>query len=655
LIDHNEYIKALEMAQTFYEGKLLYAVTNIPENQEEREKTIGNFIESMISKYISHLNATFNSVRSDLEQISNLLFSTAIKIRKTDLIFTQIHQLFSEFEVLKIYVSIYNIDLQYDSLESSILNGDLKSIPFPSIIRDFQDHLISQQHYSRLENILCMLDLKVLNTDSVLLLCTKHHLFKAMIRIYNICLNEYITPIKEIIKLIRSSKTTDFSLAAGVEILFEYLESCLKISVDGVQAACIQFLFSAIDDSILQTLADFNLTKLLRICEICLDLPLATWKIPITSNLILDRSFIVQSLLNLASTSTSEAEINIFASKMIVKHSLPWSTESIHSLIRKLSYSKVNSDTSCSTQDSIISLLHCFSDVTGDVEEFRKRGFWKVVEFLGRKNHKYDLVMEGMIRNPFGRDTLLDDLDHLFSSASIPDFPTIKSVLYRELETLVSLKIGICNLVSDFHLDHNFCLGLLLPSSQLLYLSELFSDSNFSDLELYDKYLLLVCEFNPRHLKSQILQSSHSFTGKSLLAHCRQYKILDAYLYLETDPFKCLEFLKDSISACLEYLGPVMEFCKKHSQTLDLKDFYSSLFTNLESYDESLDLILSSLPLTSVLSLIKVFKKPILHKIQTHQTSQIILNSTLIRVLQEETIVDFDSLLKSKRRATLHF
>jgi hypothetical protein len=434
------------------------------------------------------------------------------------------------------------------------------------------------------------------------------------------------------------------------------LESCLKISVDGIPAECVQFLFSAHqihNDSNLQTLADFNLTKLLRICDICLDLPLETWKIPISSNLILDRSYIVQSLLNLSSSSTSEAEINIFAARMIVKHSLPFSTESVKSLIRKLSYSTVNSDTLIE-QDSIISLLHSFSDVTVDVLEFKKRNFWKVVEFLGRKSHKYDLVMEGIIRNPFGRDSLLEDLDHLFSSASISDFPTLKGVLYRELETLVSLKIGICNLVSDFHLDHNYCLDLLPRSSQLSYLSELFSDSNFTNLELYDKYLLLVCELNPRHLKSQILQSSHSFMDKNLLGHCRQYKILDAYLYLETDPFKCLEFLQDSISACLEYLGPVLEFCKHHSQTLDLKDFYSSLFTNLERYDESLDLILSSLPLTSVLSLIKVFKKPILLKIQTHQTSQILLNSTLIRVLQEETMVDFDSLLKSKRRAILH-
>lgn len=624
------------MAETFYNGKLLYAVTGIP--LKDRGGTIGRFMESMIFRYINHLDGVLQQGQSEIEQIANILFSTANKIGNPQLIFGQIHRLFSDFKLLPIYVSFYDVKTKNDFLAASILNGDLTSISTPSIMHDLTQHLVSLQLYEKLENILCELDLLVLDTDSTLLLCSKHRLFKAMIRIYNLCLNDYITPICEIMKLLLL--TSEPCWAEGIEILFEYLESCLSsIDIDGVPEATAKLFFSANREGlsgnlILKSLTDLSLKKSLHICEIILDLS------------ILDKSYIVQYLVNLPTSGSSEAEINIFATKMILKHTIPFPLEYVLQMIIKLS----NCTVSEPIQDSVISLISSY-EVTVDVKDFEKIYFWKVVEFLARKEHKYPLVMESMIRNPFARSSLLKDLVNLWS---LVDIATLQDVLYRELETLVSFNIKICNLISNFNLSHNYCLSLLSLKSQFLYLEEL-TDSNYINLELYDKYLQLLCQFEPLKLKSQLLQSTHSFTYKTLLKHTQSYEILDAYLYLEPDPHVCLGFLQACNTSLLKYLFPVLEFCKNHSSTLNLQEFYADLFSKVVSdehlTDEHLALLLSAIPLRTCLSL-PLAAPHLMYKIQNHLNATEMLKSTC-QILQEETILDMESLVKLKRRATL--
>lgn len=105
LIDHYEYLKAFEIAQSFYEGSMSYAVSGIPENQEKREESIGSFIETMIIKYLNQLGDPLSQTQSDLQGICDMLFSVAIKIGKIDLIFEHIHDFFHKSNLLKIYVS----------------------------------------------------------------------------------------------------------------------------------------------------------------------------------------------------------------------------------------------------------------------------------------------------------------------------------------------------------------------------------------------------------------------------------------------------------------------------------------------------------------------------------------------------------------------
>lgn len=556
-------------------------------------------------------------------------------------------------------------------------------------MREFINHFVSQELYQRLESVLVKLDLKHLDIDFTLQVCKRYNLFHALIRIYNLCLNDYITPINETIKICLSYSQSEQEpgsgyFTAGVEIIFNYLVSCItQDASEGsvVTKECLEFLFcvkpidtsdsSTIGTPILKTLASFNCQKLLFLSEICLDLPLKTLNITINTSkdqprTTFDKMVIIQSLLYLSFIMKEATEINIFISKMLIRHSLPLNLDIVEDLIVKLS--NTSSDDQHSTvQDSVISLLEFYSLETNLVEVFQTKKFWKVVEYIGRKNSRCDLIFEGLINDSGRRQTLLASLDLLFSSAPKQDFETFKDLIYLYLETLVSLEIGISSIVSTYSLDHYKSLSLLSPKYQLLYLSDLFSDLNFYNVKLYDMFLLLLCQLEPRKVKSQLL-SPLAYTKSNILEACKSFAIIDAYLLLEPDPVQSLNFLKIQFQnpSCItpELLSESLEFCKKHSH-LDFQEFYKIVFTSVSQPSEhshskgskekllnlmqehlSFPIFIQLLPSTLSKSEIRLILNQISHESHLYQI--------LLEIIDEECISDLEKLVKTRRRATLH-
>ena len=580
---------------------------------------------------------------------------------------------------------------------------------------EFIIFFVTQDALDRLEGVLIKLDLMNLDIDYTLSICRSHGLLTSLIRIFNVCLNEYAAPIDEIINI--CFKESQYMPKIG--ILFDYLQFSLtrKSFPDGsflneeigasIAKDCILRLFSnqALEIlhvgeenqfPLLKLLLNINCSELLVIFEIWLDDFYLDYQDKIhhitllSPNGILDKNLIITAFLYLGETAENaqeESAINVFVAEMIVKYSLHFKFEIIRKLALALSNSSDN-DSFISRQNAVISLFTFYEsdfinqDLDSYLEVYAKVKFWKVYEFIGRKMRRFDLVLLGLVNDNTRRDSFRESLISLINDPflSIEEQKTLKDSIYSNIENIVNLSIGIGFTISKFWpFDHSLVLDLLSPKSKLRYLDDLFSDCEIKKdsinsylIGLYDTWLILLCEFESFRVKP-VLTRGFPFTTLKILNACKSNHVFDGTLFLleqENQFSEALIYLKNELKENANSLlvSEAIGFYKRNKNQLssnEIQDFYMCIFNSITpnsnfNLESLLDIMIGDLSCFKIL--IKLIKS-------THQSDQLvkILNSLLslishesestqnvLEILEEESMHDLESLLKIRRKARLY-
>jgi len=105
-----------------------------------------------------------------------------------------------------VVVNNHNLGRKYflESLEYHFVNGLLPIVP-PSIVQQFISHYEDMGQFEVLEQCIIHIDVSCLDLHQVLTLAQNQGLYHTMLYVYTRALNDYITPLEELIKILQGA------------------------------------------------------------------------------------------------------------------------------------------------------------------------------------------------------------------------------------------------------------------------------------------------------------------------------------------------------------------------------------------------------------------------------------------------------------------
>ena len=197
IMEHGDYIGAIQLATTYYTGDADKLTIGLPEDTALRHTMVKDKIIEIMT---ASLKYAFNQRQQDLgasddEQLRKLAetcFTACQSIGNTDYLFDEMYEWYEEAEMESLFL---------ETLEPYILDKTISIVP-PSVVKDLVSHFVSKGWEGRLEEVICHMETATLDLDEVTLLCKQHGLYDALTYVWNQAIGDYITPMIDLLSLL---------------------------------------------------------------------------------------------------------------------------------------------------------------------------------------------------------------------------------------------------------------------------------------------------------------------------------------------------------------------------------------------------------------------------------------------------------------------
>lgn len=219
------YIRALEEACRQYAGDCDITLLGLPLDDDTRHKIVRDHIVQILDASLNFLFSADESVPDSEKRDLLLRFATAA--------FKSCATIDSDAETYERLYEVYYDhryeDIFFEALETPLLKGEIKTLP-PEVLRKLVQYYVDHGNGQVLEETLCELDITQLDLDFTIRLCKENHLDDTLVYIWNVLLQDYITPILDGVKAIKAledpSQRTDQELQHlnnTVDSLYTYI------------------------------------------------------------------------------------------------------------------------------------------------------------------------------------------------------------------------------------------------------------------------------------------------------------------------------------------------------------------------------------------------------------------------------------------------
>ena len=206
-VQNGDFLSAISLARDYYLGQAKGNKTGLPENVDEMQAMVGEKMgELMVAsaryafskdRLTDSTHVTANNRGVDRTSLFEDLVTTSaracIALDDFDFLFEDLFQYYDEAGISKMYLR---------RLEPFILQGTIHFIPPQITQRLVAMHDENGDHESA-ERLIWHIDPDCLDINQVLTLCQKYQLYDALIYIHNSALQDYVTPVVELIHMVR--------------------------------------------------------------------------------------------------------------------------------------------------------------------------------------------------------------------------------------------------------------------------------------------------------------------------------------------------------------------------------------------------------------------------------------------------------------------
>ncbi|KAK2538657.1 Vps8 [Columba livia] len=227
LLKQERLTDALALAWSFYEGKAK-AVVGLSGDSSKRKAVIADRMVEILLHYADRTlkkcpdQGKIQVMEQHFQDVVPVIVDYCLLLQRTDLLFNQIYDKMSENSVAK--------GIFLECLEPYILSDKLMGIT-PQVMKDLLLHFQDKNRLENLEACIVHMDITSLDIQQVVLLCWEKHLYDAMIYVYNSGMNDFISPMEKLFKVIApplnaGKSLTDEQVVMGNKLLV-YISCCL--------------------------------------------------------------------------------------------------------------------------------------------------------------------------------------------------------------------------------------------------------------------------------------------------------------------------------------------------------------------------------------------------------------------------------------------
>lgn len=197
LMENGDYVGAIKLATLYYTGDADKLTVGLPENTEVRHTMVKDKLLELMS---ASLKYAFGQRQRDpeavdesqLQELTETCFTACHSIGNIDFLFDEMYEWYEDASVEGIFL---------ETMETYILEKTISSVP-PTVVKGMVAHFVGKGLESRLEEMICHMETATMDLDQVTGLCKQHGLYDALIYVWNQALDDYITPLIDLLTLL---------------------------------------------------------------------------------------------------------------------------------------------------------------------------------------------------------------------------------------------------------------------------------------------------------------------------------------------------------------------------------------------------------------------------------------------------------------------
>ncbi|CAN7990373.1 unnamed protein product [Ixodes hexagonus] len=580
LCKQNLYPDALALAYSFYNDEAK-AVSGLVGKKAHRQQQVARKMEELLTTFAELLMTRLNPDHGRLEvllahyaETVPLCVRYCLAVEFSEELFEKLYSTFGADPLAK--------GCFLESLPQHILDGRLSRLG-PQLAKEFVQQLASKQQFETLESCLVRLDIACLDIHQVMTLCWTHCLYDGIIYVYNRGMNDYTTPIKELMAVLREAlkhgkQLTDNQMMLGNKLLV-YVSCCLAgrgyphgdidpLRVTSVKTEVFQCVTAlhgadANDDSIfpyLKALLHFSTREFLNVLALAFEEEEFT-----TESGLAQKQRVVDILLQIMvqSEGFSPTEVGALFTFLARQLARPDNTLIVNRLLfeQVLEYLTNPDDETRmeERQQALLELLQAGGFVgieDGRLLQLSERAkFYRVCEYLYEKRRQYDKIFLCYLEDPSRKPRTFYYAMHVFDSPNISEQEKtlLENQLIESIEELLDIDNTATSQLMLQYLAHRVddVMWKLEGRPEVLYqfLQGVWNSREFQSssaaqglvpgakdsrglaAEVQEKYIDLMCRFEPTAVH-QFIASFDGYRLEETLEICRRNKVLDATAYL---------------------------------------------------------------------------------------------------------------------------
>ncbi|KAF8309432.1 hypothetical protein DL93DRAFT_2085708 [Clavulina sp. PMI_390] len=206
-VERGDFLGAIDLTRTYYTGQALGNKAGLPISHSEMQVVVGQKLRELMTASANyafsddrmtddtHYSLDGRGVdRTDLfEGLVLTTLRACAAMDDYDFVFEELFDMYDEHGIAGIYLT---------QLQSAILSGDLRTIP-PRVSQRLVAYHDERGAFEMAEQIIWHIDPSCLDINQVIALCQKHDLYDALIYVYTRALRDYVSPLVELLGLLR--------------------------------------------------------------------------------------------------------------------------------------------------------------------------------------------------------------------------------------------------------------------------------------------------------------------------------------------------------------------------------------------------------------------------------------------------------------------
>ncbi|CAK7227245.1 Vacuolar protein sorting-associated protein 8 [Sporothrix bragantina] len=197
LMEHGDYVGAIQLATSFYTGDADKHTIGLPEDTATRHTMVQERLMEIMAASLKYAFSQRQRNReaandSHLLELAQTCFTACEQVGDTNFVFDDMYEWFEETGTEGIFL---------ETLEPYILEQTITAIP-PTVVKALVRHYVGRGMESRLEEIICHMNTATLDLDQITSLCKQYGLYDALVYVWNQAMRDFITPLIDLLALL---------------------------------------------------------------------------------------------------------------------------------------------------------------------------------------------------------------------------------------------------------------------------------------------------------------------------------------------------------------------------------------------------------------------------------------------------------------------